>query len=112
LGDGHACNVETQRSDPDSVLTFARALIALRREQADLRTGSYRVRPAPEGVWAWSRGDRHFVAINMTDEPVVVKDVEGTVRIGTAGPRTGELVEGTLSLAPWEGVIGAASPHE
>jgi alpha-glucosidase len=111
FGDVHACNVETQRSDPDSVLSLARALIALRRREADLRTGPYRTRPAPEGVWTWSRGDRHFVALNMTDEPVLVGDVVGTLRIGSASSRSGELVEGELSLAPWEGVIGVTLPQ-
>jgi alpha-glucosidase len=111
FGDVHAFNVEAQRADPDSVLTLARALIALRRQEADLRTGSYRARPAPEGVWAWNRGDRHFVALNMTDEPVVVTEVEGAVRVGSGGSRTGEPVEGTLALAPWEGVIGATLPR-
>jgi alpha-glucosidase len=111
FGDVHACNVEAQRADPDSVLLFVRALIALRRGEDDLRTGSYQGRAAPEGVWAWSRGDRHFVAINMTDEPVVLTDIEGTLRVGTAGSRTGEQVEGTLALAAWEGIIGAAPPH-
>jgi glycosidase len=110
LGDAHACNVEAQRADPNSVLAFVRALIALRRQEADLRTGSHRARPAPAGVWVWSRGDRHFVAINMTDDPVVVTDVEGTLRIGTASPRARELVGGALPLAPWEGVIGAPRP--
>jgi alpha-glucosidase len=110
LGDVHACNVAAQHADPDSVLRFVRALLARRRRAADLRTGSYRARPAPEGVWAWNRGDRHFVAINMTDEPVVVSDIDGTLRIGTAGPRAGEQVEGTLALAPWEGVIGETPP--
>jgi hypothetical protein len=38
--------------------------------------------------------------------------VEGTLRISTAGSRVGEQVEGTLSLAPWEGVIGAAVPSQ
>ena len=108
LGDVHAFNVEAQRADPESVLSFVRALIALRRRERDLRAGTYRGRPAPEGVWAWHRGDRHFAAINMTDEPVEVTDVDGTLRIGTAGLRTGEQVEGTLALEPWEGVIGAA----
>ena len=107
FGDVHACNVEAQRADPDSVLALARALIALRREEADLRAGSYRARPAPPGVWAWNRGERHFVALNMTDEPVVVRGVEGTIRVGSGASRTGEPVEGTLALAPWEGVIVA-----
>jgi alpha-glucosidase len=103
--------VEAQRSDPASVLTLARALIALRRREADLHAGSYRARPAPEGIWAWNRGDRHFVAINMTDGPVVVPEVGGTLEIGTDGSRAGEPVEGTLALGPWEGVIGAARPR-
>jgi alpha-glucosidase len=107
LGDVQACNVETQRADPESVLTFLRALIALRRQESDLRAGSYRALPAPEGVWAWSRGDRHFVALNMTDEAVTVTDIDGSLRLGTAGSRAGELIEGRLTLDPWEGVIGA-----
>jgi alpha-glucosidase len=111
FGNVPATNVEAQRADPASVLTLARALITLRREEADLRTGSYRARPAPAGVWAWSRGDRHFVAINMTDEPAVVADVDGTVRVGSTGSRSGELIEGPLALAPWEGVIGATLPR-
>jgi alpha-glucosidase len=111
FGDVHAFNVESQRAAPDSVLTLTRALIALRRQEADLRTGSYRTRPAPEGVWAWNRGDGHVVALNMTDEPVVLPDVEGTVLIGSGDFRTGEPVAGTLGLAPWEGVICATRPR-
>ncbi len=56
LGDVGACNVETQRSDPSSVLALTRALIALRRDADDLRTGSYRSLDAPDGVWAWVAG--------------------------------------------------------
>jgi alpha-glucosidase len=108
LGDVRACNVAAQQADPDSVLTFVRTLIALRRQISDLRCGSYGPPTAPEGVWFWSRGDRHFVAVNMTDEPVVVTDVVGTLRIGTLGSRAGESVEGALTLAPWEGVMGTA----
>jgi alpha-glucosidase len=110
LGDVAVANVAAQRSDESSVLWFTRALIALRREEADLRTGSYRSDPAPEGVWAWSRGTRHFVVINMTDEPVLVPGVTGTLRIGTGAVRDGEAVAGSLQLAPWEGVIGVKDP--
>jgi alpha-glucosidase len=107
LGDVHACNVESQRSDPASVLALTRALIALRRQEADLRRGAYRPLDAPEGVWAWSRGDRHFVVINMGDEPALVPDLDGTLRMSTVSSREDEQVDGALGLAPWEGVIGA-----
>ena len=43
LGDT-ARNVADQRSDPGSVLTFTRDLIALRRQHGELRAGSYSTR--------------------------------------------------------------------
>jgi alpha-glucosidase len=106
LGEVAACNVEDQRSDPDSVLIFTRALIALRRQEADLRLGSYRTLPAPEGVWAWGRGARHFAAINMADQPAVLPGLHGSLLIGSGDARAGESIEGSVTLAPWEGVIG------
>jgi alpha-glucosidase len=108
LGDVHSYNVEDQRSDPASVLTLTRDLIALRRQEPDLRTGAYRSRAAPDGVWAWSRGAGHVVLINMADRATVVPDVEGTLRLATDRARAGELVTGSLELAPWEGVILAS----
>ena len=107
LGDVGACNVESQRSDPTSVLALTRALIALRRETDDLRTGSYGSLAAPDGVWAWRRGARHFVVLNMTDEPAVLSNLDGALRFSTVRPRDDELVAGALELGPWEGVIGA-----
>jgi alpha-glucosidase len=108
LGDVHSYNVEDQRSDPASVLALTRDLIALRRQEPDLGTGSYRTRPAPDGVWAWSRGTGHVVLINMADQATVVPDVKGTLRLTTDRSRAGELVPGNLELAPWEGVIVAS----
>ena len=55
LGDTTRANVEGQESNPASVLSLTRALIALRRENADLRAGAYASWPAPDGVWAWRR---------------------------------------------------------
>jgi alpha-glucosidase len=107
LGDVHACNVESQRSDPHSTLTLVRALIALRRQEADLAVGAYRTLPAPEGVWAFARGDRHIVVLNMADRGATVPGIEGTVRISTEAARAGEPVTGTLELRAWEGLIGA-----
>jgi alpha-glucosidase len=106
LGDVGAANVEAQRFDPASVLVFTRALIALRRQEVDLSLGSYETLAAPEGIWAWRRGARHFAAINMTDQPAMLANRRGNLLISTGDPRAGESIEGTLPLAPWEGVIG------
>jgi alpha-glucosidase len=112
LGDVAACNVESQRSDTTSVLNLVRRLIALRRQEPDLHAGPYRPLDVPENVWAWSRGDGHFVVLNMTDERSRVPGLTGTVLISTSGERSGETVAGTLELDPWEGVIGAMTAPE
>ena len=73
-------NVADQRGDPDSILNYTRALIARRRDFAD---DSYRRLRAPQGVWAYARGDATCV-LNMTADTVRYR---GRV------------------LAPWEGML-------
>jgi len=97
-----ARNVDAQRRDPGSTLHLVRDLIALRRERADLRGGAYETLPAPEGAWAWRRGDRTTAAVNLSDDPVQV-DLAGTVLIGTDRSRDGEAFDGRLG--PGEGVV-------
>jgi alpha-glucosidase len=105
VGRNGEANVADQRDDPDSVLSFVRELIALRRAEPDLHSGDYRTVAAPDGVWAWRRGDAMVAAVNLSDEAAVVEDVEGHVRVATRRERTGEQVGGRLELAPWEGVV-------
>jgi alpha-glucosidase len=97
-------DVASQREDPSSALHLVRDLIALRRERDDLRGGAYASLPAPDGAWAWRRGEATAVAVNLSDAPVEL-DVTGTVLVATDRARDGELVEGALRLAPWEGVV-------
>jgi alpha-glucosidase len=92
-----ARNVAAQREDPGSVLHFVRDLIALRRGRADLHSGRYETLPAPAGAWAWRRGERTTVALNLSDAPVAI-DARGAVLITTGQPFEGE-------LAPWSGVV-------
>jgi alpha-glucosidase len=110
LSDVRSTNVEEQRAEPDSVLVLTHDLIALRRQVPDLRTGSYRTVEAPDGVWAFRRGDGHLVVLNMADQPATVSDVDGTVLLGTVRARAGEPVAGALELQPWDGVIVTLSP--
>jgi alpha-glucosidase len=77
-------SVADQRQDDGSFLSFCRELIAQRRENPDLRAGDYETLPAPEGVWAFRRGEQTAVAVNLTDEDVAVLGVR---------------------LAPWQGLI-------
>jgi hypothetical protein len=79
--------------------------LALRRELPDLRDGSYAAWPAPDGVWAWRRGDTTLVAVNLSDTTLTVPDVTGTVRLDTNRDRDGEQVHRGLTLSPWEAAI-------
>ncbi len=105
FGDLGAVNVEDQRDDPASMLRLTRDLIALRRGSADLHAGAYRSLSAPPGIWAWSRGDRMVVAMNLTDRPGAVDGITGQVRIGTNRARDGARVSDGIGLAGWEAVV-------
>jgi hypothetical protein len=79
-------------------------LIALRREKPDLRAGAYRELAAPPGVWAWRRGERVTVALNLSDREVELPDVEGSVLASSVrGP--GGALDGAVTLAAWEGIV-------
>jgi alpha-glucosidase len=106
-GDYRSNNVDAQRSDPDSMLTLTRDLIALRNTLPELRTGGYETLPASdERVWAWRRGDRVVVACNISAESAEVAGVgPAAIRISTIRARDNERVSGGLHLEPWEAVI-------
>ncbi len=105
LGHIGSCNVRDQRSDPRSTLCLARDLISLRRATPDLQTGAYEVLQTPSGVWAWRRGERIVVVLNMGDADTVVEGIEGRVRIATDRDRDGESVSGGLRLRGWEALV-------
>lgn len=105
MGDPDSCNVESQRDDPHSTLTLVRDLIALRHRAPDLATGSYTTLEAPDGVWAWRRGNRHVVALNLADTGATVKGLTGRVVLGTDRHRDGSSLSGVARLAPWEGLV-------
>ena len=83
--------MDEQRAESASTLHFTRDLIALRRELPALRSGRYAEISAPQGAWAWRRGDDVLVAVNLA--------------LSTNRNRDAEIVTGDLALAPSEGVI-------
>ena len=105
LGDLTSCTVEDQRADPESMLTLARDLIALRRATPELQVGAYRSLESTPGAWAWSRGESTVVMANMTDGEGVLEGLSGTVRLGTDRRRDAAAVGGTLRLQGWEAVV-------
>ncbi|MDP9383703.1 MAG: DUF3459 domain-containing protein, partial [Actinomycetota bacterium] len=106
IGDAAARNVGDQRADPGSVLHLVRDLIALRRATPHLRTGAYATLPAPDGAWAYTRGDAIGVALNLSSAPVRAAGLpEGRVAVSTGRARDGEATGAAVALAPWEGLV-------
>jgi alpha-glucosidase len=97
-------NVAAQRSDPGSPLNLTRDLVALRRAEEDLRTGSYAEVAVEGGLWAYRRGDGFLVALNLGPDAASVP-AAGTIAIGTRRRRDGEAIVGSLLLAPGEGAV-------
>ena len=51
------------------------------------------------------RGARTVVALNLSDAPQVMEGVDGTVTLATDRAREGTAATGTVTLAPWSGVV-------
>jgi alpha-glucosidase len=89
-------NVEAQRSDPRSMLSLVRELIALRRELGD----GFELLDAPDGMVAFRRG-RFEVAVNTTSEPLPtplrgeprLETVQGALRDGALIAHSGGVVK-------------------
>jgi alpha-glucosidase len=104
FGEAPRVDVDTQRADRDSPLWLCHDLIALRREEQDLRTGAYAQVSASDEVWLYRRGSAFLVALNLGDSEAAVP-ARGTVVVGTRRARDGEGVDGTLALGPREGAV-------
>jgi alpha-glucosidase len=105
LGDLAGANAADQRDDPGSVLLLARDLIAFRRRTPAFCAGAYESLPAPPGVWAWRRGDRHVVILDMAGDGGTVTCPEGTVRICTDRSREGGPTSDPLFVDAGAGLI-------
>jgi alpha-glucosidase len=107
MADPAVCNVADQEGDPSSVLEFCRRTIATRAARDDLAVGDYRSLDAPEGTWAYARGDGTTVLLNMSDDSVTFEGVEGTVALATDHTLEGSSIEGALTLPAWIGAVVA-----
>lgn len=109
--DWATCNVERQSSDPASMLTLHRRLLALRRDHAALAVGDYRGVPlGVADVFAYERVDADQVlrvVLNFGTAPQALPLPEGpwTVLLSTLAGRAGMAARDGLDLAPNEGVI-------
>jgi alpha-glucosidase len=112
ISEEHAArNVEQQAADPDSMLSFYRELLSLRRREAALHAGSYTALRSAEDVICYLReagGARFLVALNLGEEPSAVATESlgsGSLVLSTSASRCGEKLGARLLLDGNEGVI-------
>jgi alpha-glucosidase len=110
IGDAATRSVAAQRSERSSLLNLYRELLALRREHASLREGSFRRLDAPHDVLAYERragGERALVALSFAAEPRELRLEEAPLRraLSTDPARALPGRSGTLQLGPSEGLL-------
>jgi hypothetical protein len=77
----------------------------VRRASTDLRSGSSRSVASPSHSWAWRRGERTTIAVNLSDRPVRIDVGDAVIALSTDRTRDGERVGGTIELGPWTGAV-------
>lgn len=107
--DVQGLNVESQASDPRSMLSLYRSLLKLRRAHRAISVGSFRLVHAEGGVLAYARQferSEFLIALNMTDrtQPVAFGVQIKQVMLSTYLDDPAVCLTGPLELRPHEGL--------
>ncbi len=103
-------NVEIQKNDPYSMLTFYRRLIHLRQSEKSLCEGAYSPVYADVQAIAFRRkaegSDSFLIILNLTHRPFYYKHpVKGTIVLATGPELENTKVDGTINLSGDEGIV-------
>lgn len=109
----HRINVEAQKRDPYSVLSYYKRLIELRSKEKCLLVGNYKPIYSDNQMMAYLRqaeGDKGFlIVLNLSHRPCYFKTnrivIKGKVEIATSPELEGMEVDGSVNLSGDEGVI-------
>ena len=104
-------NVEAQKDDPGSLLSWYRSLVALRKGEPALMRGSFRMAYTDPDVLAYYReegGDKIFAVLNFSGRQCSI-GAEGASRwrvlLGTHRASGWEMDDGRVDLVPYEAVV-------
>jgi alpha-glucosidase len=107
--DYRTTNVEAERADPASLLSFYRRAIALRRREPALAVGSYQFVSSDADLFAYIRRDGRrafYIALNLGSETVELDGIgDGSVALDTHLTREGEPVHGSIELQAGQGLV-------
>ena len=107
-----ASSVAAQERDAGSILCLYRRLLALRRAEDALALGDWEALRAADGVFAYVRGGRFLVVLNLTGEErgLSLAGRSGEVVLSARGGREGERAAGDLRLAADDALIVRLAP--
>jgi alpha-glucosidase len=108
--DYEECNVEKQKRDSGSMLSFYRKLISLRQSENALSTGGYERFASDADVFVYVRSDgvrRFLIALNFGSVEQTIDNVSATLKLSTFLDREGERIAGGLFLRGNEGIVAA-----
>ena len=112
-------NVVNLDADTGSILTLYRALIQLRKQSPQLRSGTYEPVAAQGDLLLYRRlaeGEALIIALNLGAEPASVTSsvigFDNEILLSTFLDRKGESIEGVLDLRGNEGVIIGKSNNQ
>jgi alpha-glucosidase len=105
-------NVETERSDPHSVLNLHRLLLDLRKRESALSVGDYRSVGVEGSVMAYERSagsNRFLVVLNLGHGPAPIpaaaRDFFGRIEVSTYLDQDGMGFAGNGALRSDEGIV-------
>jgi len=105
-------NVELQKDDPDSMLSFYHSLISLRKRHPAFQTGRYTPVYSDKQLIAYIRendSDRFLVVLNLSHRPGYfrpkIESFTGEIIISTETERIGLRIDNNLLLSGDEGLI-------
>jgi alpha-glucosidase len=112
-------NAAVEADSPNSLLSYYKALIRLRRENASLRDGEFQLVDAGDDVVAWlskSDGEAALIALNfsgvakaisVSGERYGLKDVEATTLISNSFAAGTRVAIDKITLPPYGAFVGA-----
>jgi alpha-glucosidase len=105
-------NVETQKKDDHSMLSFYKRLIMIRKKEKALHSGSYTPLYSDKQIISFIRekdNDRFLIILNMSHRPCYFRHIQtqfrGEILISTETDRKCSSIAGTITLSGDEGIL-------
>ena len=104
-------NVKDQQNDSDSILSYYRNLLKIRKQHPALQTGDYHSLPeVPDGVYLYNRQNEEeqiLIAINFTfhEQIVYLPDAESGTLLLSSLPGRAKIIKTPIILQPNESIL-------